>query len=299
MASAQGTRTLPIEPGYIVAALLVFGATLLGVVGYQFGFLGFVYNLMLPQAFAKVNVLTLAAIMGVAAFFSPCAFPLLPGYMTHQLQAQRGEARFLGSLSLGLLAALGLLAINGVLGLVVVLLGSAAPFNPDPRQDPWTVLAPRLIGGAFVAYLGALYLLNRNLSLGPLDRLGGSIRTSEPSRQSPHRDAFLYGLLYNLIGIGCTGALLLGLVLYTLSVGGFWTALAAFLAFSATMALLMVGVTLLVGVSQTVLIKRIRGSIPAMRRVSGVVMLVVGAATVAFLLQGNGWFTSLFFPFLT
>lgn len=293
------SKRLPLEPGYLVAVLLALGATFLGVIGYQLGFLGFVYTLMMPQAFSRVDVLTLAAVMGVAAFFSPCAFPLLPGYMTYQLQAQGGQARFVRSVYLGLLAALGLLAINGLVGLVIAALGSAAPFNPDPREDPWYILAPRLLGGAFVTYLGALYLLDKSLHLGPLDRLAGVVGTGEVSTQHPYWGTFLYGLLYNVIGIGCTGALLLALVLYTLSVGGFATALGAFLVFSGSMGLLMVGVTALVGLSQATLIKRLRGGIPAIRRVSGAIMLVVGGLTVAFVLQGNVWFTKLFFPFFS
>jgi cytochrome c-type biogenesis protein len=298
MARVAGTRRLPLEPGYLAAVLLALGALLLGVLGYQFGFLGFVYKLMLPQAFARVDVLVLASVMGVAAFFSPCAFPLLPGYMTYQLQAQGGSAHLLPSLRLGLLAALGLLTVNGALGLVVALLGSAAPFSPDPRQDPWPILAPRLLGGAFVAYLGALYLMNKGLHLGPLARLAGAFGTGEASARSAGRDTFLYGLLYNVIGIGCTGALLLALVVYTLTAGGFWTAFGAFLVFSGTMGLLMVLATLLAGLSRAPLLKRMKGGIPAIQRVSGAVMLVVGALTVAFVLQGNEWFTKLFFPFL-
>ncbi|MBI2303305.1 MAG: hypothetical protein HYU86_00970 [Chloroflexi bacterium] len=297
MAKAAETRRVPLEPGYLVAVLLALGAAFLGVLGYQLGFLGFVYRLMLPQAFARVDVITLAAVMGVAAFFSPCAFPLLPGYMTYQLQAQGRETRLVRSLYLGFLGALGLLAINGFLGLVVASLGNAAPFSPDPRQDPWIILAPRLIGGAFVAYLGAIYLLNLSLSLGPLARLGGLIGTGEASRQHPARATFLYGALYNLIGIGCTGALLLALVFYALTAGGFWTAFGAFLVFSGTMGLLMVIVTALVGISGAPLTKRLRVGIPVIRRVSGAIMLVVGALTVAFVLQGNDWFARIFFPF--
>jgi cytochrome c-type biogenesis protein len=299
MARVAETRRLPLEPGYLVATLLALGAIFLGVLGYQLGFLGFVYKLMLPQAFARVDVLTLGAIMGVAAFFSPCAFPLLPGYMTYQLQAQGGKTRFVRSLYLGFSGALGLIAINGFLGLVVASLGSAAPFSPDPRQDPWIILAPRLIGGVFVTYLGAMYLLNRSLSLGPLARLGGLVGTGDPGSQHPARGTFLYGALYNLIGIGCTGALLLALVLYALTAGGFWTALGAFLVFSGTMALLMIIITAMVSISGPSLIRRLRVGIPAVRRVSGAIMLVVGALTVAFVLQGNGWFTRIFFPFFS
>lgn len=217
--------------------------------------------------------------------------------MTYQLEAQRGDTRFLRSLYLGLLGALGIMTVNGAVGLVIASLGAAAPFNPDPREDPWFILAPRLLGGGFVTYLGALYLLNRSLSLGPLERLGGKVAVEDVSRAHPARDTFLYGLLYNVIGIGCTGALLLGLMLYALSVGSFWTAVGGFAVFSGTMGLLMVAATALVGLSRPYLVHRLRVSIPIIRRASGALMLMVGSLTVAFVLQGNVWFTRVFFPF--
>lgn len=296
MATAVEKRGSIIQAGYVPALLLALGAIFLGVIGYQLGFLGFVYKLMVPDAFSRVDGLILAAVMGVAAFFSPCAFPLLPGYMTYQLQAQGSQARFARSLALGMAAALGLLVVNGAVGLVVAALGSAAPFNADPRADPWFILAPRALGGGFVAYLGALYLLNRTLSLGPLGRIGALVGPSHAPEHS-YRGSFLYGAVYNLIGIGCTGALSLALVLYALTLGGASAALAAFAVFSATMGALMVLATALVGLSGTTLLRNVRGSIPAIRQVSGAIMLVVGGLTVAFVLQGNEWFTRLFFPF--
>lgn len=291
-------RRIPYETRYLVAILLALAAILLGVVGYQLGFLGFIYNLMLPQAFPSIPVYALAAVMGVAAFFSPCVFPMLPGYMTFQLALQHGEKRLMRSLYLGLMAALGVISVTVVVGLVIAALGAAAPFSPDPRQDPWVILAPRLLGGLFVTYLGATYLLGKDLIVGPLARLSGLVDLGEPSNAHPARASFLYGFLYNLIGIGCTGALLLALMLYTLTIGGFSVAFGAFLVFAGSMGILMILMTVLVGLAQAVLVRRLKGGIPAIRRVSGAVMLAVGALTVAFVLQGNRLFTELLFPFL-
>jgi cytochrome c-type biogenesis protein len=299
MARTAETNRASLEPGYLIAVLLALGAVFLGVIGYQLGFLGFVYKLMMPHAFSAMPVYALAAVMGVAAFFSPCAFPLLPGYMTYQLEAQHGEAKLLKSLHLGLLGALGVVLVNVALGLVIASLGTAAPFSPDPRQDPWVVLAPRLLGGLFVVYVGALYLTNRSLSLGPLSRLSGAVTALEGPKGRPERNTFLYGLLYNVIGVGCTGALLLALMLYTFTLGSFWTAFGAFLVFSSTMGLLMLAMTTLVGLSRVTIVRQFRTSIPAIRKVSGAIMLVVGALTVAFVLQGNQLFTKLFFPFFS
>ncbi|MGH2581383.1 MAG: cytochrome c biogenesis protein CcdA [Anaerolineales bacterium] len=287
-----------LEPGLFVGGLLALAAVLLGVLGYRLGFLAFVYSLMIPQSFSSLPVFLLAAVMGVAAFFSPCVFPLLPGYMTFQIGLQHGEKNVARSLWLGVAAALGVLAVNLALGVLIGIFGSAAPFSPDPREDPWTILLPRLLGGLFVAYLGAQFLLGRDVLIGPLARLAGKVDIDDPAARRPAAASFLYGALYNLIGIGCTGALMLALLLYTFTLGRFWVSLGAFAVFAGTMAVLMIAATLLVGLAQSMLIRRMNASIASIRRVSGAVMLAVGALTVAFVLEGNESFVRWFFPFL-
>lgn len=69
---------------------------------------------------------------------------------------------------------------------------------------------------------------------------------------------FLYGVFYNAAGIGCTGPVLLSLVLFALTVGSAARALGAFAVFSLVMGTLMVGVTVLAGFSQALLAQRLR-----------------------------------------
>jgi cytochrome c biogenesis protein CcdA len=143
-----------------------------------------------------------------------------------------------------------------------------------------------------------MFLIGKELNLGPLALLSSKVEVSPAPTQNPARESFLYGVLYNLIGIGCTGAMLLGLILYTLTIGDFWTAFSAFAVFSASMGILMLIVTALVGLSQATLIRTLKTNMLGIRRASGAVMLVIGALTVAFVLEGNRIFTKLFFPFL-
>jgi cytochrome c biogenesis protein CcdA len=141
--------------------------------------------------------------------------------------------------------------------------------------------------------------MGRSLSLGPLARLSGVVTTLEEPKGSSGRNTFVYGFLYNVIGIGCTGALLLALMLYALTLGSFWTALGAFIVFSGTMGFLMLVMTALVGLSHVAIVRRLKTSIPVIRKVSGAIMLIVGALTVAFVVQGNQLFTKIFFPFFS
>lgn len=82
-------------------------------------------------AFNRYNLFVLAAGAGVAAFFSPCVFPLLPGYVTYDLglQASRGN-RLVRSLALGVAAALGVIAVNVAIGAVMPCWAGPRRFNP-------------------------------------------------------------------------------------------------------------------------------------------------------------------------
>jgi cytochrome c biogenesis protein CcdA len=91
------------------------------------------------------------------------------------------------------------------------------------------------------------------------------------------------------------GPFLAAVAAFALTTGGFLTAFLAFLLFAATMGLLMLGVSLLVGASQHTLIRRLRASSGAIQRVSSVVLVLVGAGLIYFALDA-GAFQRIFFP---
>ena len=66
------------------------------------------------------------------------------------------------------------------------------------------------------------------------------------------------------------------------------------------MGVLMVGVTVLAGLSQTLLTQRLRVATPFLHRLGGLVMILVGGYTAVSLATGPGreLFVRLFLPFL-
>ena len=69
----------------VYTLLVILAIAFIGFLGYSFGFLGFIYNVMMPQTFSKFNIIVLSIIFGIAAFFSPCAFTVLPAYVSNYL----------------------------------------------------------------------------------------------------------------------------------------------------------------------------------------------------------------------
>ena len=86
-----------------------------------------------------------------------------------------------------------------------------------------------------------------------------------------------------------------GLIVFALSQGGFMNALLAFGVYSLTMAFLMIVVSMLIALSKETLLQGLRQSTAAIQRVSGVLLLLVGA----FLILSSifiSTFTSILFP---
>lgn len=277
----------------IILVLLIF----LGFTGYYLGFLGFIYNVMMPEAFGNFPLVILSIIFGVAAFFSPCSFTVLPAYVSHYLTGNKDQAKqtsqignIAKGLYFGLIAALGVLTINIIIGLIIAVLGSAAPFAKDPRQDIPLILGIRVVAGLIIAYLGLLTILGKHLEIPVLPNLIG--------RLSFGKSIFLYGMLYNGAAIGCTGPILLGLILYALTSGSFSTALTAFIIFALTMGTLMIILTTLTAIFKSTVAQKFAPLTPTIQKIAGYVMIFAGLSIVLLTLQGNKLFVQVFFPFL-
>ncbi|MGH6690275.1 MAG: hypothetical protein ACREF4_06315 [Gammaproteobacteria bacterium] len=145
------------------------------------------------------------------------------------------------------------------------------------------------LGGALSGYLiaakpfialilmGAGVATLTDLSL-PLPKWSGmrASLTAQAARQRPLRGLFLYGFGYGLASTGCTLPIYVGLVVFPLSSGAFGRALLAFLSFAAAMGGLMMLLTVCIGLSKRTLIQHLIASTALIRRVSGVVLILIG-----------------------
>lgn len=272
--------------------LVLLILTLLGFAGYYFGFLSFIYQVMMPGELGKFPLIALAVIFGIAAFFSPCSFTVLPAYVSHYLAGDtaRSAHPVRSGAYFGLIAALGVVTINILVGFVIALLGSAAPFAKDPREDIALILGVRTVAGLLIAAMGIFAVLDRPLPIPSLQRFIGGATFG--------KSVFLYGLLYNGASVGCTGPILLGLILYALTTGSFASALATFIVFALTMGILMVLLTAAIAIFKEAAVRKLLPLTPIIKRVAGWVMIVAGLTIALLTLEGNRVFVNIFFPFL-
>lgn len=283
-------RLLLSAAGWIVLPVVVIGA----------GYLGFRYfaGTAMPQMDAY-GLPFLALIAGIAAFFSPCAFPLLPGYLAFFAEAGNGSnrnRRALDTLKLGLAGAMGVITFTLGLGIVIGLLGAGAgkALSISSPQPGHLTLWVRGGVGVILVVLGIGQGVGVNLKLAIADRVAWLTR---PAHQREHGPAlfYLYGLGYTSAGMGCTGPILAGLTVFALAGGGFNAALAAFLIFSATMAGLMVLVSGLVAASQNSLIRQLKAGTRRIKQAGSVLLVLVGLFNI-FTVLNTTLFVQLLFP---
>ena len=206
---------------------------------------------------------------GTAALFAPCAFPLFPAYVTWYLSLDDSATetgRLWRSLRYGLICGLGAVAFFLLVGVGLAALGGALSGYLIAAK-PFIAL---ILVGAGVATLTDLSL--------PLPKWPGgrASLTAQAARQQPLRGLFLYGFGYGLASTGCTLPIYVGLVVFPLSSGAFGSALLAFLSFAVAMGGLMMLLTVCIGLSKRTLIQHLIASTAMIRRVSGVVLILIG-----------------------
>lgn len=277
--------------GFLFYIALVVGLTL-------GGYALFIYLIVnaFPNA-SSLGIVFVSVVAGIASFFNPCAFPILPGYLAQYYvsASPTSEKRSrLGAILLyGFIAAVGVIIFNIFLGALVGGLGtgfakSLGLTGPNPNvYIRWF----RGIVGAFLIFLGYSHATGRGINF---SRLGHWIPRYEQAK-SPTRNFFYYGFFYPLIGISCGGPILASLSLFAIASGGFASALSAFVIYSLVMAILMLFVSLLVGLSREGLLRVVGNSVLTIKKTSGVILVIVGAFLIfsAVFVQT---FTKLLFP---
>lgn len=225
----------------------------IGVLGY-FIFLGFINKNQL-----LLSTFPLAIVAGLASFFSPCAFPLLPAAVATNLK----QSAKTNPLIAGVVSSLGVATFLLLFGLVIGFIGQSLGVI---LQSNLAVI--RAIVGIFLIFL-AYSQFSEKFHFGFFEKM-------TPKTPSP----FLYGFGYTLAGSGCTVPILTGLVLASLASGGFKSAFASFILAGAVMAILMFVFISLIGTLK-VSGENISVLTPKIKKASSLVLFLVGGFFIA------------------
>ena len=192
---------------------------------------------------------------GVATFFSPCAFPLLPGYISYYVGSV-DEPSIDGAMARGIAAGVGALVVFFVLGILGSVVG-----NWIVHKMTWA----EPVIGVLVVVMGVIVFF---------DWMPG-FTTGLPERRSSLIGFSLFGGGYALAATGCFAPVFLAIVLRasTASVVG---QIVLLLAFGLGTAILLAATITAAAIGYDVSYRNLPVSHTNIRRLAGVVIVLAG-----------------------
>lgn len=229
-----------------------------------------------------LGLLTFSFSAGVAAFFNPCGFALLPSYVSYYLGTGQATPSWWVGLSrglrLGLVVSAGFLVVFAVLGVVLSLIGGLIG-----RYLPWIASA---IGVALIG-LGAALLFGKSLGL-PWhpDALLRSHLERHRARQGL-AFYFFYGMSYALASISCTVPIFIMVVAQAFS-GGTLNGIVNFAAYGLGMTAMMLALSVAMSVSKRAIERFFRPLTRWLQPASALVLIGAGAYLIYYNLFYSG-----------
>lgn len=205
---------------------------------------------------------------GVATFFAPCAYPLLPGYVAYYLGHGDDDLgvplgpRLWGAAKVGGLASVGFFVVYAVLAGVALLVGTRMLRGISVLE---------LVVGALLVVLGS------GMATGRFQP--GTLHLRFPERRRSSTGFLGFGIVYAVAAAGCTAPLFVGIVALAIS-GGPAATVITLGAYAAGMAVLMFGVTVVTAVGRGGVLRRLSGNTDRVSRAAGVLLVLAGLAQI-------------------
>ena len=235
---------------------------------------------------------------GVMVFFSPCSFPMLPGYMSFYLANKKqrvgefNEKAARETLPDGLAAAAGLMGILLLIGILLI---------PFVSVIGGFIPVLELVVGALILTMGVIMVMEYDSEkiVRPFRNLMSAIASSQPMMMAKggiesgikattgkdfsfsngeagtRTGLFWYGVAYGSAASGCVAPVVVGLLSASIS-KGIITGLLVFLIFSATAGALMVAFTMVVAASESTIVDKLKASTRQIEMAGGMIMIIVG-----------------------
>lgn len=223
---------------------------------------------------------------GLLTFFAPCAYPLLPGYISFYLGQTTGTAtpnggtiqssvtgprprplstRLGRAAIVGGLVSLGFFLVYAILAGIVVALGT---------QFLTGISILELLVGALLIVIGVAMAAGWKPSFTAVQL---------PERRRSAAGYVGFGVLYAAAAAGCSAPIFIAVALKALSTNTSLT-IAAFGAYAAGMSVLMVGVTGLAALGRDAVLRRVTQRIDLVYRVAGGLLILAGIVQIYFFL---------------
>lgn len=212
------------------------------------------------------TAISVAAAAGVATFFSPCAYALLPGYVGYYVAASPDDTPLGGAVLRGFAALTGAVSVFVGLGVVAAAIG-------ETLEGIFPAL--ELATGTVLVVLGAAIALGWSFEVG-LDL---------PERRTTVAGFLVFGALYALAAAGCVAPLFLAVTFQSLALSTTATVV-VFSTYAGVFGALLVSLTVLAAIGDDVAASTVAPYARIATRLAGVVVAVAGIGQIAIAL---GW----------
>lgn len=209
-------------------------------------------------------------IAGLAAFFAPCSFAMLPGYVSYYISRQpdspnklynnnflRNAAR---GFVFGAVASLGFAAVFGAAGFAVIAIGQIVK-----QIIPWIAV----ITGAALVLLGTAMLFGKKFMLFQIPKIS-------PARKNEKFGVFLFGIAYAIGSLGCVFPIFLSIAIQGVASSSFLEGAYTILSYIAGMSIVMTAVTTATFSARFAIIKKIDKAMPYLNKISALILVVAG-----------------------
>lgn len=222
------------------------------------------------------NLVGLAFGAGLVAALNPCGFALLPGYLALVVRGDspRGPLPALGrALVATVVMTAGFVAVFGAFGLLTVAAASTVQ-----SYLPYVTL----LIGVFLMVLGGWLLAGRKLGLLLPDAVANRAGWAPTARLGSMAG---YGVGYALASLSCTVGPFLAVTGATLESNTAVHRVTVFAAYAAGFTLVVGVLAVATALTSTVVVERLRRVVPYISRISGALLIVVGAYVAYY-----GWY---------
>lgn len=202
--------------------------------------------------------LALAFSAGVFSIFSPCSFPLLPGYIAYMAGSKASVKK---AATVGVVCTLGFMTVFTTLGTIASSIGSIFT-----KYIPWI----QLIAALLIIFFGLTMLINISL---PLPMI--SLKARE---NLGLLGMYAFGLTYGLANT-CAAPIFFSIVLYAF-VGGILRGTSASLAYSLGMGSVFIVLAIITAEAKRSVVQKVAALSRWIGRLSGLVLIAVGAYLV-------------------
>ncbi|UCH89970.1 MAG: redoxin domain-containing protein [Thermoplasmata archaeon] len=272
-----------------------------------------------PIELVEISFYLFAVLMGIGTFFSPCSFPMLPGYMSYYLQKdlakqvkaegaekeaeteeerrKKRKASIKRAMASGTISAFGIVLVFTLIGVLVLLAGTAV--KPYISQLGYIV-------GIILLVLGALMLTNLqyNKIIQPFQNMYRSItekrskkkegegegdgESGEPSgapvesSKGYYAGLFTYGVGYGAAAAACTAPLFIAIVTQALLQLELLEGIIVLFLYIISMVVLMIAVTVAIAMLGQSAVQKLASYTGAIKKFSGIVLIIVGIYLIVF-----------------